>query len=98
MARILRTEAVIGAISGLAVGYVLWLVAFSVGEDFTTVSNWSLLVLAGSVALAVVAGVWGWWQRRRGKYHWATFAFGLPILPLVMTLAVLADIADVFWV
>jgi uncharacterized iron-regulated membrane protein len=97
MAHILDKEAIIGAISGLAAGYILWLVAISVGEDFTTVNKWSLLVLAGSVALAVGAGVWGWWQRRRGKYPWAMFAFGLPILPLIMTLAVLADIAD-FWV
>jgi hypothetical protein len=96
MIRDLNGDAIVGAISGLAVGYVLWLVAISIGEDVTTVSQWSLMVLIGSVALAVVAGVWGWSLRRRHKDLWATFAFGLPVLPVVLTLAVLADIADVW--
>jgi hypothetical protein len=31
-------------------------------------------------------------MRRRGKHLWAAFAFDLPILPVVLTLAVLADV------
>ncbi|MGB8387708.1 hypothetical protein [Mycobacterium sp.] len=88
----IRTETVIGAIGGLATGYVLWLVAFSIGDDLTTVSVWSLTVLLLSGVLAVCAGVWGWLLRRRLKYLWSAFAFGLPALPVVLTLAVLADL------
>jgi hypothetical protein len=88
----IRSDTVVGAIGGVATGYVLWLVAISIGDDTTTVSRWSLIVLIGSGVLAICAGVWGWWLRRRGKSLWAAFAFGLPILPVVLTLAVLADI------
>jgi heme O synthase-like polyprenyltransferase len=90
-------ETIVGAISGLVVGYIVWLLAVTVGEDITMVGTWSLVLLAASVALGVVAGLWGLWQRRRRQHAWAMFAFALPILPLVLTLAVLADIADVFW-
>ena len=88
----IRTETVVGAIGGLATGYVLWLVAISFGDDLTTVSAWSLTVLLLSGVLAVCAGMWGWWLRRRLKYLAAAFAVGLPVLPVVLTLAVLADI------
>ena len=85
-------ETVVGAIGGVAAGYVLWLVAYSIGDDITTVGQWSPIVLALSGVLAVCAGVWGWSLRRRGKRPWASFAFGLPVLPVLLTLAVLADI------
>jgi hypothetical protein len=83
---------VVGAIGGVATGYVLWLVAYSIGDDTTTVGQWSPIVLMLSGVLAVCAGVWGWSLRRRGKRLWASFAFGLPVLPLILSLAVLADI------
>ncbi len=85
-------EIIVGAIGGLATGYVLWLVAISVGDDLATASVWSLTVLILSGVLAVCAAAWGWWLRRRAKYLWMAFAFGLPVLPVVLTLAVLADI------
>ncbi|MFZ1175445.1 MAG: hypothetical protein WAO15_04080 [Mycobacterium sp.] len=88
----IRTETAVGAIGGLATGYVLWLVAISIGDDLTTVSVWSVTVLLLSVVLAACAGVWCWWQRRRLKYLWTAFAFGLPVLPVVLTLAVLANL------
>jgi hypothetical protein len=91
----IRSDTVLGAISGVAAGYVLWLVAISIGEDIATVSKWSSMVLIGAGVLAIVAGVWGWLLRWRRKYLWAAFAFGLPILPVVLTLAVLADIANI---
>jgi hypothetical protein len=85
-------ETLVGALGGLASGYVLWLVAYSVGDDTTTVGHWSPIVLLLSGVLAVCAAVGGWVLRRRRKPLWASFAFGLPILPVVLTLAVLADI------
>lgn len=92
MVRTLTPEALAGAIGGLVAGYLLWLVAITVGDDVATVRVWSLTVLTASVVLAVCAVLWGLVQRRRGKRLWAAFAFGLPILPVVLSLAVLADI------
>jgi H+/Cl- antiporter ClcA len=87
----IRSETIVGAIAGVATGYVLWLVAISIGGDNATVGRWGPLVLLLSVVLGIGAGVWGWWLCRRIEYRWAAFAFGLPILPVVLTLAVLAD-------
>jgi hypothetical protein len=92
----IRNDTVVGAIGGVATGYVLWLVAISIGDDVTTVSRWSPVVLIASGLLAVCAGVWGWRLRGRSKYLWAAFAFGLPLLPVVLTLAVLANIANIY--
>jgi hypothetical protein len=88
----MRTETVVGAIGGLVAGYVLWLVAITVGDDLTTVSKWSLAVLVVSGALAVGAVIGGLLMRWRRKYGWSAFAFGLPVLPVVLTLALLANI------
>ena len=88
----IRGETIIGAIGGAATGYVLWLVAISIAGDNATVGRWGPLVLLLSVLLGVGAAIWGWLLRRRRKYLWAAFAFDLPILPVVLTLAVLADV------
>jgi hypothetical protein len=91
----IRTQApavLVGAIGGLTTGYVLWLVGISIGDDFATVSVWSLTALMASGVLAVCAVLWGLVQRRRRKYLSSAFAFGLPILPVLLSLAVLADI------
>jgi lipopolysaccharide export LptBFGC system permease protein LptF len=85
------SETIVGAIGGVAIGYVLWLVAISVGDN-ATAGQWGPLVLLMSVVLGICAVVWGWWLRRRGQQLGAAFAFGLPVLPVVLTLAVLADI------
>ena len=85
------SESIVGAIGGVAIGYVLWLVAISVGDN-ATAGQWGPLVLLISVVLGICAVVWGWWLRRRGNQLWAAFAFGLPVLPVVLTLAVLADV------
>jgi hypothetical protein len=85
-------ETLVGAIGGAVTGYVLWLVAISIGDELATVAVWSLVVLALSGVLAVLAVAWGWWLRRKGNQLWSTFAFGLPILPVLLSLAVLADI------
>jgi hypothetical protein len=88
----IRSDTVVGAIGGVATGYVLWLVAISIADDNATVGRWAPLVLLLSAVLAICAGVWGWRLRRRHKYLWAAFASGLPILPVVLTLAVMADV------
>ena len=90
----IRGDTAVGAIIGVVIGYALWLVAISIGDDTTTVSRWAPMVLIGSAVLALCAVLWGWLLRRRGNYLWSSLAFGLPILPVVLTLAVLADIAD----
>jgi len=89
---VVRKETFAGAIGGVAAGYLLWLVAITVGDDVATVRVWSLIVLLGSAVLAVCAVLWGLVLRRRAKRLGAAFAFGLPILPVVLSLAVLADI------
>jgi hypothetical protein len=88
----MRTETVIGAIGGLLAGYVLWLAAITVGDDVTTVSKWSLAVLILSGALAIGAVIGGLLMRWRRRYGWSAFTFGLPVLPVALTLAVLANL------
>ena len=83
---------VLGAVGGVAAGYVLWLVAFSIADDNAAVGHWAPTVLAMSAVLAVGAVLWGLLLRRRGNYLWSGFGFGLPVLPVVLTLAVLADV------
>jgi hypothetical protein len=86
------TGTLVGAIGGVATGYVLWLLAFSIADDNAAVGHWAPTVLLLSVVLAVCAALWGALQRRRRNYLWSGFGFGLPILPVVLTLAVLADV------
>lgn len=85
-----RSETVLGVVGGVIAGYILWLVAISIGAANTTVSRWSLVVLVLSVVLAVCAAGWGLRLRQRRNYSWSAFAFGLPVLPVVLTLAVLS--------
>jgi hypothetical protein len=88
----IRSETVIGVIGGAAAGYVLWLAAFSIADDNAEVGRWAPTVLLLSVLLAVGAVLWASVQRRRSRYAWSGFGFGLPVLPVVLTLAVLADV------
>ncbi|MCV7092428.1 hypothetical protein [Mycobacterium interjectum] len=88
----IRSDTVIGVIGGVATGYVLWLVAFSIADDNAAVGRWAPTVLLLSLALAVCATLWASLQRRRKKYAWSAFGFGLPVAPVVLTLAVLADV------
>ena len=83
---------IVGAVAGLVAGYVLWLTAIWIGDDLTTVRQWSLAVLLLSGALAVGAVLVGLLMRWRRKYFGAAFAFGLPILPVLLALAVLVNI------
>ncbi|MES3636147.1 hypothetical protein ACDT10_09575 [Mycobacterium intracellulare] len=91
MIRTVTPQTIAGAVAGLATGYVVWLLGISTGDN-ATAGQWGPLVLLASVVLGIGAGIWGAWQRRRGKQGWAAFAFGLPVLPVVLTLAILADV------
>lgn len=91
MMHTVTAETIVGAIGGLVTGYIAWLVAISNGDN-ATAGKWGPLLLLISVGLGIGAGLWGWWLRRRGKWLWAAFAFGLPILPVALTLALLADV------
>jgi hypothetical protein len=85
-------ETLVGGLTGLVAGYVLWLTAITVGDDLTTVGKWSLAVSLLSVALAVGGVLGGLLMRWRRRHFGSAFAFGLPVLPVLMTLALLANI------
>ena len=44
--RALRAESVWAALGGVLAGYVLWLIAFSIGDFLTTAGVWGPIVLA----------------------------------------------------
>lgn len=85
-------ETVVGAVGGLIVGYVIWLVAITVGDDITTVGKWSMAVLLLSGALVVGGVIGGLLMRWRRKYGWSAFGFGLPVVPVVLSLALMANL------
>ena len=86
-----RAESIWAALGGVLAGYLLWLVAFSIGDFLTTAGMWGPIVLAVSAVLALVAALWGRRVRARGNLTLAAFAFGLPVLPVLLTVLVLAD-------
>ena len=85
-----RSQSILAAIGGVIAGYVLWLVAISIGDALTTVSRWGLVVLIASLVFALGALLWGRRLRRRGNVL-ASFAFALPVLPVLLSIGVLAD-------
>ena len=86
---VMRTESIWTAIGGVIVGYVLWLVAISIGDAVSTVSVWSLVVLLVSVAFALWAVLRGRALRRQRNLALASFVFALPVLPVLLSLGVL---------
>ena len=86
-----RAESVWAALGGVLAGYVLWLIAFSIGDFLTTAGMWGPIVLAVSAVLGFVAVLWGRRVRARGNLTLAAFAFGLPVLPVLLSLLVVAD-------
>ncbi|OBH23622.1 hypothetical protein A5692_05895 [Mycobacterium sp. E342] len=88
----MRSDVVVGAVGGLAAGYVLWLAAFSIADDNAAVGRWAPTVLLLSLALAVCATTWASLLRRRRKYAWSGFGFALSVPPLLLTLAVFANV------
>jgi uncharacterized membrane protein len=89
--RAIRAESIWAALGGVLAGYLLWLIAISIGDFLTTAGLWGPIVLAVSVALALVAALWGRLARSRGNLSLAAFAFGLPVLPVLLSVLVLAD-------
>jgi hypothetical protein len=92
VAKAVRTESIWAASGGVLTGYVMWLVAYSIGDAVTTASLWGLIVLILSAAAALWGVLWGRRLRRRGNYALAAFVFALPVLPVLLSLAVLARI------
>jgi uncharacterized membrane protein len=86
-----RSQSILAAIGGVIAGYVLWLVAISIGDALTTVSRWGVVVLIGSLVLGLVALLWGRRLRRKRNFSLASFAFALPVLPVLLSIGVLAD-------
>jgi hypothetical protein len=89
--RTVRAESIWPALGGVLAGYVLWLIAFSIGDFLTSAGLWGPIVLAVSVVLALGAALWGRRARTRGNLSLAAFAFGLPVLPVLLSTLVLAD-------
>jgi heme O synthase-like polyprenyltransferase len=85
----MRIETIWTGIGGAIVGYLLWLVAISIGNAFTTVSLWSLVVLAVAAVFALWAVLRGRRLRREHNYPLAAFVFALPFLPVLLSLGVL---------
>lgn len=89
--RALRAESVWAGSGGVLAGYVVWLIAISIGDAVTTAGVWGPIVLGVSVVFALGATLWGRRVRAGGNLTLAAFAFGLPVLPVLLTLLVLAD-------
>jgi hypothetical protein len=87
----LRAESIWAALGGLLAGHVLWLVAFTIGNDVTTVGLWGPVVLVVSVAFALGTTLWGRRLQGRGNATLASFAFALPVIPVVLSVAVLVS-------
>ncbi len=87
----LRAESVWAALGGVLAGYVLWLVAISIGDALATAGVWGPIVLIVSVVFAVGATLWGRRLRRGGNLTLASFALALPVLPVLLSLLVVAD-------
>lgn len=81
------------SMAGLLVGYLLWLLAFSVVNDNAAAGRWAPIALIVCAIAGFVAVFWGVRQRRSGRESRAAFAFALPIIPLALSLAVVVDVA-----
>jgi drug/metabolite transporter (DMT)-like permease len=87
----LRVESVWAALGGALAGYVLWLVAFSIGHASATADVWGPIVFLGSVVFAVGTTLWGLRLRHRGNLALASFTLASPVLPVLLSLLVVAD-------
>jgi hypothetical protein len=86
-----RAESVWAALGGVIAGYVLWLIAISIGDFFTTAGVWGPIVLGVSVIVALGATLWGRRKRAGGKPALAAFVLAVPVLPVLLSLLVVAD-------
>lgn len=81
---------VVAGLGGLIVGHMLWLLAISLATKTTTVNAWVLVVAAGSLVLAVAAGLYGRISYGRKAFARAAFFWCLPVSPVVFSISVLA--------
>jgi drug/metabolite transporter (DMT)-like permease len=86
-----RAESVWAALGGVLAGYILWLVAISIGDAVSMAGVWGPIVLIVSVAFAVGTTLWGRRLRRSGNLALASFALASPVLPVLLSLLVVAD-------
>ncbi len=84
-----HSETIVGGIGGVVIGYILWLVGVSIGVTTATTATWSVVILIISLLAGVITWIAGWRLRRRRVHPWAAFLFGLPILPVVLSLCVI---------
>lgn len=89
--RAVRAESVWAALGGALAGYVLWLIAISIGDFFTTAGLWGPITLAGSLVIALGAMLWAARLRAGRQRAAAAFAIALPVLPVLLSLLVVAD-------
>ena len=87
----MRAESVWAALGGVLAGYVLWLVAISIGDALATVGVWGPIVLLVSMVFAVVTTLWARRLWRSGNLALALFALASPVLPVLLSLLVVAD-------
>jgi hypothetical protein len=80
---------IVAGLGGLVIGHVLWLVGIKLASNSQSVSFWVLVVAGISFALALAGGLVGWVCYRRKAFAKAAFLWGLPISPLLFSLAVL---------
>jgi drug/metabolite transporter (DMT)-like permease len=87
----LRAESVWAALGGVLAGYILWLVAISIGDAVSMAGVWGPIVLIVSLAFAVGTTLWARRLRRGGNPTLASFALASPVLPVLLSLLVVAD-------
>jgi heme O synthase-like polyprenyltransferase len=87
----MRIESIWTGIGGVIVGYLVWLVAYSIGMATSTVSVWGPIVLVLSTACALWALLRGRRLRRQRNYPLASFMFALPVLPVLLSVGVLVS-------
>jgi uncharacterized membrane protein len=90
-AKAVRAESIWAALGGVLAGYVLWLIAISIGDFLTTAGTWGPIVLAVSALFGLGAAWWARHVRARGNRTLAAFAVALPSLPVLLSLLVVAD-------
>jgi hypothetical protein len=81
--------AVVAGIGGLIIGHILWLIAINFAVATTTVNAWVLVISAVCLVAGVALGLLGWRAYQRKASAKAAFLWGLPIAPVLLTVAVL---------
>lgn len=84
---------VVAGIGGLIIGHIVWLVAISFATRATAaaVNAWVLVIAAICVLVAVAGGLMGRKLHRRKEFTKAAFLWCLPVLPVLLSLSVLAS-------